>query len=88
MPLTPQRHRPRSGPVVRLADPASPRLREQVADLAGAARYQLAEAVLDEAVSVAADPAADLAGACGVPGHTACAAISRAGTGWAWSSAN
>ena len=51
----------RSGPVVRLADPASPRLREQVADLAEATRRQLAEAVLDEAVSVAADPAAGLA---------------------------
>jgi Tetratricopeptide repeat len=51
----------RAGLIVRLADPASPRLREQVADLAVATRHQLAEAVLDEAVSVAADPSAGLA---------------------------
>ena len=46
-----------SGPdrLIRLADPASPRLREQVADLAGTTRRRLAEAVLDEAVGVAAD---------------------------------
>jgi Tetratricopeptide repeat len=54
-------HVVRSRPLVRLADPASPRLREQVADLAGTTKRRLAEALLDEAISVAADPAAGLA---------------------------
>jgi tetratricopeptide (TPR) repeat protein len=46
--------------LVRVADAVSPRLAEQVEVLSAGTRRALAAAVLDEAVSVAADPAAGL----------------------------
>ena len=46
----------RSAGLARLADPASPRLGEQVAALTAHARRQLAAAVLEEAASAAEDP--------------------------------
>ena len=51
----------RSGELARLTDPASPRLAEQVAgELAAHTRSRLAAVVLEEAVSIAADPSATL----------------------------
>jgi hypothetical protein len=46
----------RSTGLARLADPASPRLGEQVAALTAHARHQLAAVVLEEAASAAGDP--------------------------------
>ena len=50
----------RSGGLARLADPASPRVAEQVAALPGAVRRQLAAVVLEEAIGIARDPEASL----------------------------
>jgi hypothetical protein len=50
----------RTGNVVRVADPAAPALRVQVAGLAAAARRQLAAVILGEAVKMADDPEASL----------------------------
>lgn len=50
----------RSATLARLIDPTSPRLKEQVDALADRTRRQLAAAVLEEAVRVAADPGATL----------------------------
>ena len=51
----------RAGALVRVADPVSPRLAEQVAALAVRALQAMAAAVLDEARMICADPAAPLA---------------------------
>ena len=56
----PDAHIVRSGGLVRLSDPASPRLAEQAAALSPGERSRLAAAVLAEAIKVAADPDADL----------------------------
>ena len=48
----------RSGGLARVADPASPRLAEQVAALASATRRRLVAVLLDEAVRLASDPGA------------------------------
>jgi hypothetical protein len=53
-------HVVRSGSLVRLADPASPRLAEQAAALSAGERNALAAAVLAEAIDVAKDPDAGL----------------------------
>ena len=53
-------HVVRSGSLVRLADPASPRLAEQAAALSAGERSGLAAAVLAEAIEVAKDPDAGL----------------------------
>jgi hypothetical protein len=50
----------RSGFLVRLADPASPRLAEQAAALSAAERSRLAAAVLAQAIEMAKDPDAGL----------------------------
>jgi hypothetical protein len=46
--------------LVRLADPASPRLAEQVHGLSAIQRHQLAQAVVDTAAEIGADPEAGL----------------------------
>jgi hypothetical protein len=50
----------RAGSLVRLADPASPRLAASAAALAVEARQAMAAAFLDEAIRIVADPAAPL----------------------------
>jgi hypothetical protein len=47
-------------PLVRLADPASPRLAEQVAALSAGDRCAMAAVVLDEALAIAGEPGAGL----------------------------